>query len=489
MASRILSALLLFCFLTAFTSSVFAAVPKPKWLSRWDNTFHSSPQAACDSHGSKSTYDGCYNVTNEGAYGWYYRVWADSKRTEWPIFYAYPTFGNCPNSTTLVDPSGPSDSGSCACPIGKVWDDATQNCIVKDLCGPKKDQKFTQTIMKKLPPIGTSFPPSMTNEELFPGFSFENIDSDGCISYSSGTTSCSSYTTNSSGGFGPGCNFEYVYTGTQSQSPVTPTPPPVTISSTPDLIKVKPPAVTTAGPPVVDGNTTTQTTTTITPTTNTTIFDNSSTTITITESSGGNSTTTTTTTTVTDPVTGITSTTITGTTTHTPTVITTTMPKVPPITPTINITPSISMPSTTSTTTTNTSPNGTTTSTTTGGGTGTGSGDGDCVGDQCGNSDFGPYDGRGPGDLYSPDESRTYTSVLRGFVDRVSASPIFSAVTSFFKVDVSGTCPVWSINNAYIGTITFDQHCSLTMTQIWPYIKAIVLLAASFLAFRIAFGD
>ena len=74
------------------------------------------------------------------------------------------------------------------------------------------------------------------------------------------------------------------------------------------------------------------------------------------------------------------------------------------------------------------------------------------------------------------------------FSDRISASEIGSGVPAFFDLGtLGGTCPTYSVDTGYVGVLTFDQWCSQTMLSIWPWVQAVLLVVASFYAFRIAF--
>lgn len=91
-----------------------------------------------------------------------------------------------------------------------------------------------------------------------------------------------------------------------------------------------------------------------------------------------------------------------------------------------------------------------------------------------------------PSSLYTP-TGKTMESVLGAFKDAMQQKPFYSAATGFFNVSIAGgTCPVWE-TQAWVFHIRFDQQCSATMQQIWPFIYAIVVACGGFLAFRWAF--
>lgn len=95
----------------------------------------------------------------------------------------------------------------------------------------------------------------------------------------------------------------------------------------------------------------------------------------------------------------------------------------------------------------------------------------------------------GDGKLYEANDydQKNYGTVLVAAVEEMKASPIYEAVGGFFDITLSGSCPTYSTSVPYLNTtITIDQFCSQTMNSIWPFVKAIILLVFSFLAFRVA---
>jgi len=91
-----------------------------------------------------------------------------------------------------------------------------------------------------------------------------------------------------------------------------------------------------------------------------------------------------------------------------------------------------------------------------------------------------------PTSLYTP-TGKTMGGVLTTFKDNMQQKPFYAAATGFFNVSInSGACPIWE-TQAWVFHIRFDQQCSQTMQQIWPFIYAIVVACAGFLAFRWAF--
>lgn len=110
--------------------------------------------------------------------------------------------------------------------------------------------------------------------------------------------------------------------------------------------------------------------------------------------------------------------------------------------------------------------------------------------DEVGEEEEGDYSYQSPGGkdgLYEKSD-KTFESVLSNFVDEAQQAPFFSAATGFFNTSTSGTCPVWTIPSVWVfNAMVIDAQCSQVMNQIWPFIAAIVIAAAGFLAFRWAF--
>lgn len=119
-----------------------------------------------------------------------------------------------------------------------------------------------------------------------------------------------------------------------------------------------------------------------------------------------------------------------------------------------------------------------------GSGEGSGSGNGDCTGADCGDDEAPPFGGAGPGELYQPTD-KTYQSVISGFQARMENSPLFAAVSGFFTISLGGSCPIWTIPGVMgMPAIVVDFQCSSTMENLWPYIAAIMIATAGFVAFR-----
>lgn len=88
---------------------------------------------------------------------------------------------------------------------------------------------------------------------------------------------------------------------------------------------------------------------------------------------------------------------------------------------------------------------------------------------------------------------KNFRTVALAFKDRLLEAPVMQAVQGFFDVALSGSCPTWqtTVNMPFGGVlnINIDQLCSETMNNIWPAIRAIIVLIFSFLAFRVAFTN
>ncbi len=90
-------------------------------------------------------------------------------------------------------------------------------------------------------------------------------------------------------------------------------------------------------------------------------------------------------------------------------------------------------------------------------------------------------------DLYTP-TTLTFDSVLANFRSRVESTAVYTAVSNFFATDVQGQCPSWEIPAVMdMPAIPITAQCSTTMENIWPFVSAIIIATAGFVAFRWAF--
>lgn len=88
------------------------------------------------------------------------------------------------------------------------------------------------------------------------------------------------------------------------------------------------------------------------------------------------------------------------------------------------------------------------------------------------------------GDLIA---GKTVSGTIGGFKTRVLASGIGSAAGGFFTVNqAAGTCPVWSADVPMFGAMSFDFYCQSTFQNLLPWIRSVLLLIFSVIAFRIA---
>ena len=85
-------------------------------------------------------------------------------------------------------------------------------------------------------------------------------------------------------------------------------------------------------------------------------------------------------------------------------------------------------------------------------------------------------------------ETRNFGTVIDAAAKSLLGKPIFISIKNYFNASFGGSCPTWSVD-VDVYTITIDQLCSETMNQVWPGIRAIIILVFSFLAFRVAFLD
>ena len=84
-------------------------------------------------------------------------------------------------------------------------------------------------------------------------------------------------------------------------------------------------------------------------------------------------------------------------------------------------------------------------------------------------------------------ETKNFGTVMQAATERMKQAPVFTAVDSFFNVSITGSCPAWSTSVVIYGTtldINFDQYCAPAMADIWPIIRAVLILVFSYFAFR-----
>jgi len=172
--------------------------------------------------------------------------------------------------------------------------------------------------------------------------------------------------------------------------------------------------------------------------------------------------------------------------------------KNPPTPPTPPPGETVSQSSTPKTTTQTTINNTTNTTTTTNWTTGNGTNPG---GDPAGEPDDGSGGGEGDGEGDGPGEAgpglgadgpyegdgRTVSDVISDFKSRIDAAPIRNVAQTFFTMNISGSCPVWTVpESEFTPTLTLSIHCSSEFASIWANAAWVVLAVAAFCAFRIA---
>lgn len=111
-----------------------------------------------------------------------------------------------------------------------------------------------------------------------------------------------------------------------------------------------------------------------------------------------------------------------------------------------------------------------------------GDGFGDCATGNCGGGIPGGSE-VGAQDWFTPGED-TFGSVLTEFSQKVQLLPVSVQTTKFLTFNASGACPRWSVST-WVFDFDFDQFCTGDIP--WSAIAAVIIAAASFLAFRIAF--
>lgn len=97
-------------------------------------------------------------------------------------------------------------------------------------------------------------------------------------------------------------------------------------------------------------------------------------------------------------------------------------------------------------------------------------------------------------DMYKP-TTDTKEQKLDSYSSRFKAVPIFAAASNMFTLSVSGgACPVWqyhgslsllSVSADMPIDLVFDYHCLPWFVDLGPFIKAIILIGFTYIAFRI----
>lgn len=98
-------------------------------------------------------------------------------------------------------------------------------------------------------------------------------------------------------------------------------------------------------------------------------------------------------------------------------------------------------------------------------------------------------EGAAIGDLYAK-KDKTVAQVLTKAKNDLQSSPLGSSVTNFFNVGGGGTCPNVTAAIPFINkTITIDTFCTSMAAQMFVVIKAVLLMLATWMAFRIAIDN
>lgn len=97
-------------------------------------------------------------------------------------------------------------------------------------------------------------------------------------------------------------------------------------------------------------------------------------------------------------------------------------------------------------------------------------------------------------DMYQP-STDTKEQKLDSYSSRFKSVPIFAAASNMFTLSVSGgACPVWqyhgslsllSVSADMPIDLVFDYHCLPWFVDLGPFIKAIILIGFTYIAFRI----
>lgn len=82
-------------------------------------------------------------------------------------------------------------------------------------------------------------------------------------------------------------------------------------------------------------------------------------------------------------------------------------------------------------------------------------------------------------------QQRNFGTVMKAKGDEIMNLPIMNAISNFFDVSFSGSCPTYAVT-VWVFEINIDQFCSPQVQALFPYISAVVLLMCSFFAIRIA---
>lgn len=87
------------------------------------------------------------------------------------------------------------------------------------------------------------------------------------------------------------------------------------------------------------------------------------------------------------------------------------------------------------------------------------------------------------------ERTRTFAQVMADRQTQWNSAPVISSASSFFAVTAGGSCPTYTLSLAYFGGhgTTIDTFCSTMAANMFTFMKAAILLACGFLAFKTAF--
>lgn len=98
-------------------------------------------------------------------------------------------------------------------------------------------------------------------------------------------------------------------------------------------------------------------------------------------------------------------------------------------------------------------------------------------------------DGAAIGDLYAK-KDKTVAQALTKAKDALQASPLGSSVAGFFNVSAGGSCPQTSANIPFLNkTIVIDAWCTNFAANMFGIVKAVLLMLATWMAFRVAIDN
>jgi len=132
----------------------------------------------------------------------------------------------------------------------------------------------------------------------------------------------------------------------------------------------------------------------------------------------------------------------------------------------------------------------------TGNGTGNGSGDGGTpgTGDDCTKTNTCPDASPGPGlpgipKLYDPKYPDGIQGVWSEQINSLYSTPVFTLVKGFLPTNIDGgQLPCWNLDLDFGGLLNFGSHDLCVDPSIWPVLRAIVLVSALLLAYKLVFG-